>query len=269
MTATIRHIRLPPGQAMGKPGENGMGKTKLLSAASACAFAIMALSALPAQGADEPTPRIIVSGEGSASAAPDMALVSLSVLREAATAREALDANNAAMAQVLEAMKTAGIADKDLQTSGFSIQPRYVYPDPNKPDQPQEPKITGYSVVNTLGVRVRDLTKLGEIIDQSITLGVNQGGDITFTKDDTTALMEEARKSAMKNAMSKAWTLTAAAGVKTGRILEIAEQSFQPQPIPMMNAEFARAKSAADAVPVAAGENTYRVNVNVTFEIMQ
>jgi uncharacterized protein len=257
-------------QADGTTGVvSNMRTRKLVSAASALALAITALAALPAWAADEPSPRILVSGEGSASAAPDMALISLTVLREAATAREALDANNQAMAQVLEAMKTAGVAEKDLQTSGFSIQPRYVYPDPNKPDQPQEPKITGYTVQNTLGVRVRDLAKLGAIIDQSVSLGVNQGGDITFTKDDTKALLEEARKKAVADAVAKAKTLSEAAGVTTGRILEISEQSFQPQPIPMMRQEMAFAKGAADAVPVAAGENSYRVNVNVTFEIKQ
>jgi uncharacterized protein len=246
-----------------------MGNKTFISSISALALAITALAALPAHAADEPTPRIIVSGEGSASAAPDMALISLTVLREAATAREALDANNAAMGEVLAAMKTAGIAEKDLQTSGFSIQPKYVYPDPDKTDQPQEPKIVGYTVNNTLGVRVRDLTKLGAIIDQSVTLGVNQGGEITFTKDDPSPILEEARKNAVKDALAKAKTLTSAAGVATGRILEISEQSFQPQPIPMMRAELAMAKSADAAVPVAAGENTYRVNVNVTFELKQ
>jgi uncharacterized protein len=245
-----------------------MRNRKLVSAVSALALAITALSVLPSGAAEEPTPRIIVSGEGSASAAPDMALISLTVLREAKTAREALDANNKAMAEVLAAMKSSGVADKDLQTSGFSIQPKYVYPGIVKGIE-QPPKIVGYTVVNTLGVRIRDLTKLGEVIDQSVTLGVNQGGDITFAKDDTTALLEDARKNAMADALAKAKTLTIAAGVTTGRILEISEQSFQPQPIPMMRAEMAMAKSADAAVPVAAGENTYRVNVNVTFEIKQ
>jgi uncharacterized protein len=215
------------------------------------ALAAMALSlASPVFAADEPSPRIMVSGEGEATAAPDMAVISLTVLREADTARAALDDNNKAMAEVLAAMKAAGIADKDLQTAGFSIQPRYVYPDQSK-SEPEQPKIVGYSVINTLSLRVRDLSKLGEIVDQAVTLGVNQGGDITFVKDD------------------KAKTLTAAAGVTTGRILEISEQSFQPQPMPMMRAEMAMAKGASDAVPVAAGENAYRVNVNVTFEIKQ
>jgi uncharacterized protein len=234
------------------------------------ALAALALSTSgPAFAADEPTPRISVSGEGEASAAPDMAVISLTVLRDAPTAREALDANTKAMGDVLAAMKATGIADKDLQTSGFSIQPRYVYPDPNKAE-PQEPKIVGYSVVNTLGVRVRDLTKVGEVLDQSVTLGINQGGDIQFVKDDASAVMDEARKKAVESALAKAKTITSTAGVGIGRILDMSEQSFQPGPMPMMRAEMAMSKSAdASPVPIATGENSYRVTVNVTFEIKQ
>lgn len=243
-----------------------MKSSKMILAVSAMAAA---LSALPAHAADEPTPRIIVSGEGEAAAAPDMALISLTVLRDADTARAALDANNKAMTDVLAAMKAFGIAEKDLQTSGFSIQPRYVYADPNKGES-FEPKITGYSVFNTLGVRIRDLSKVGEVLDQSVTLGVNQGGNITFVKDDASAVLEEARKKAVENAIAKAKVITSTAGVGVGRIIEMSEQSYQPGPIPMMQADMAMAKSAgAPMVPVATGENSYRVTVNVTFEIKQ
>jgi uncharacterized protein len=222
-----------------------------------------------ARAADEPTPRIIVSGEGEAAAAPDMAVISLTVLREAATAREALDANSKAMGDVLGAMKEFGIAEKDLQTSGFSIQPRYVYPDPNK-NETFNPRIVGYAVVNTLGVRVRDLSKVGAVLDQSVTLGVNEGGNVTFVKDDASSILEEARKSAVENAIAKAKTITTTAGVGIGRILEMSEQSFQPGPVSMMQADMLMAKSAASApVPIAAGENSYRVNVSITFEIKQ
>ncbi len=231
--------------------------------------ALAANAAFPAYAAEEPTPRITVSGEGEAAAAPDMALVSVTVLREGDTARAALDANNAAMSDVLAAMKAFGIAEKDLQTSGFSIQPRYVYADPNK-GETFEPKITGYSVYNTLGVRVRDLARVGEVLDQSVTLGVNQGGNITFVKDDTSAVMEEARKKAVENAIAKAKTITSTAGIGIGRILDMSEQIFQPGPIPMMQADMAVMKSAgAPSVPVATGENSYRVTVNVTFELKQ
>jgi uncharacterized protein len=243
-----------------------MKKHQLILAITALAAAV---SALPAKAADEPAPRIMVSGEGEAWAAPDMAVINLTVLREAATSREALDANTRAMTDVMAAMKEFGIEDRDLQTSGFSIQPRYQYPDPAK-NEAFEPKITGYSVVNTLGVRVRDLSKVGEVLDRSVTLGVNQGGDITFLKDDSAPVMDEARKKAVENAIAKARTISSTAGVGIGRILEISEQSWQPGPIPMVRAEMAMAKMDAGApVPVAAGQNSYRVTVNVTFEIKQ
>jgi uncharacterized protein YggE len=125
-------------------------------------------------------------------------------------------------------------------------------------------------VINSLGVRVRDLAKVGEVLDKSVTMGVNEGGNVTFTKDDTSAVMEEARKKAVENALAKAKTITSAAGVGIGRILEMSEQSFQPGPIPMMQADMVMAKSAGSApVPIATGENSYRVTVNVTFEIKQ
>jgi uncharacterized protein len=234
------------------------------------ALATLALgTAGHARAADEPTPRMIVSGEGVVAAAPDMAVISLSVLREGATAREALDANTNAMNDVMAAMKTFGIADKDLQTSGFSIQPRYVYPDPNK-NETFPPKITGYAVINSLGVRLRDLSKVGEVLDQSVTLGVNEGGNVTFVKDDASEILEEARKKAVEDAIAKAKTLSSAAGVSVGRILEMSEQAFQLGPMPMMQAEMTMAKSAdSTPVPIAAGENSYRVTVNVTFEIKQ
>ncbi|PSH69562.1 hypothetical protein CU102_07105 [Phyllobacterium brassicacearum] len=233
------------------------------------AFATTAMMALPfAALADEaPRPRITVTGEGEAAAAPDMAILSLVVLQEKPTAREALTANNEAMAKVLDAMKKAGIAERDLQTSGFSIDPRYVYPENKDNTQPpQAPKIVGYAVSNSLTVRVRDLKKVGDILDQSVTLGVNQGGNLTFTNDKPETVVEEARKKAVANALAKAKTLTEAAGVSLGKVIEISEQSYSPRPMPM-GREKMMAAAPADSVPVAAGENTYNVNVNVTFEL--
>jgi uncharacterized protein YggE len=226
--------------------------------------------AMPGMAAaeDRPTPRITVVGEGETAASPDMAILSLSVLREADTARAALDANNKAMAAVIDAMKKAGIADRDLQTSGLSIDPRYSTVKHDSKTQ-EEPKIIGYRVVNTLTVRVRDLDKLGAVIDSSVSLGVNQGGGITFTNDDMSKPMQEARKNAMEDAIARARTLTEAAGVKTGKIIEISEQSYRPMPRPMAMKARSFAAAAEDAVPVQAGENTYHATVTVTFEIEQ
>lgn len=232
-------------------------------------LALAAAIALPAAAlADEeaPTPRVVVIGEGEAAVSPDMALLTLTVMREAATAREALTANNRAMETVIAAMKEAGIAERDLQTAGFAISPRYVYP--ANGSQPQEPKIQAYQVMNTLSVRVRDLTKLGELLDRSVTLGVNQGGDIAFTNEDPAAARAEARAAAVADAFAKARTLSEAAGVTLGKVLEISEQGLVPPPIPYP-AQAMRMEAADASVPVQSGENTYRIQVSVSFALNQ
>jgi uncharacterized protein YggE len=163
-------------------------------------------------------------------------------------------------------LKKQGIAPRDLQTSGLSIQAQYSYPQ-NEDGTPKPPVLTGYMVSNTLTVRIRDLSKVGAVIDQAVTLGVNQGGDIRFTNEDPAKTVAEARAEAVKNAIDKARTLAEAAGVKLGRILEITEAAPSGDPRPLMSARMA--KEAADAVPVEAGENNYSVNVSVTFAIDQ
>lgn len=234
-------------------------------AAYALALGASLIAPLAAHADDaDRTPKIVVTGEGEANIAPDMALLSLSVMREAATAREALDANNAAMSEVQKAMKDAGIADRDLQTGGVQINPRYDYT--NKPDGTQEAKLAAYQVTNTINVRIRDLAKTGEVIDKSVTLGVNQGGSVTFTNDDPAAAREEARKNAVANAVAKAKTLSQAAGVSLGKILEISETSSAQPPIPMMEAK-SFARDSGGSVPIQAGENTYRIQVNMTYEL--
>jgi len=207
---------------------------------------------------------IIVSGDGHSATAPDMAILSFSVVKDAKTAREALDANNKAMNDVLSDLKKSGIAERDLQTSGFAINPQYVYPD-NSDGGNRQPELTGYQVANALTVRVRDLAKLGAIIDSAVTLGINQGGSIQFTNDKPEPVIVEARKAAVGDAVAKAKVLAEAAGVEIGRIIEISENSGRPEPMPMMRS---MAKDAgAEAVPIANGENSYTVSVSVTFAI--
>jgi uncharacterized protein YggE len=208
------------------------------------------------------TPRIVVTGEGEAAVAPDIALLSLSVMREAKTARAALDANNDAMAAVIAARKTFGSAERDLQTAGIQISPRYNYT--NKADGSQEAELVAYQVTNTLSVRVRDIDKTGEILDKAVSLGVNQGGGISFTNEDPAATLTEARRKAVADAVAKAKTLAEAAGVSVGRVLEITDQTFAPPPMPISVKAFDAARAS---VPVQAGENTYNVQVNVTFEL--
>ncbi|RWY87341.1 DUF541 domain-containing protein [Rhizobium leguminosarum] len=220
-----------------------------------------------AQEAKPREPVISVTGDGESSAAPDMAIVNLAVVKQAKTAREALDENNKAMNDVLAALKSGGIAERDLQTSGFSIQPQYNYPQPVDGQQ-QQPQLIGYQTINSVTVRLRDLAKLGAVIDQSVTLGINQGGDIQFTNDKPDAAIEEARKAAVADAVKRAKTLSEAAGVKLGRILEINENVPRAMPQPVYRATMMKEASDA-AVPVQSGENNYNVSVTVTFAIEQ
>jgi len=212
----------------------------------------------------EPRPQIVVTGEGEASARPDLAMLSLGVMREATTAGEALEANNAAMAAVIAAMKSAGVAEADLQTTNLSIEPQWQYP--SNTGNGEQPKLTGYRVANSLGVRVRDVAKVGALLDTAVELGVNQGGQINFDAADPSKPLMEARKRAVQDARARAETLAEAAGVSLGSIKEISETALNQPPISMMAKSF-DARASAPAVPVEAGENTYRVQVTVTFAI--
>ncbi|MGB7433446.1 MAG: SIMPL domain-containing protein [Ahrensia sp.] len=242
----------------------------VFKSAAVLAFLAAAVStpALAQDISEQPFPRIMVSGEGTADVAADMAVLNLTVLRQADTAREALDANNDAMASVLSAMKALGIEDRDLQTSNFDIMPRYRQVRNNSTGEREDPIIIGYTVSNALTVRVRDLAKLGTVLDQSVTLGVNQGGNVRFTNDDPTEALEQARIAAMREAMRKAEVLTETAGIKLGKVLEITEHSDRPRPMAIAEADMMMARSSA-AVPVAVGENTYAVTVNVSFALDQ
>lgn len=229
------------------------------------AAAMMLPGAAAAQEARNPAPRIVVIGEGEAAIAPDLAIVSLSVLREAETARGALDQANKAAADVIAAMKEAGIEARDLQTGGLQINPRYVYPQNGGEEQP---RIVAYQATNTLTVRVRDIAMVGEIVDRAVTLGVNQGGNIAFTNDDPSAVRDEARRRAVADAIARARTLAEAAGVALGPVVELSEQSYTQPPMPIA-AGRAYSMDSAAAVPVEAGENVYRVQINATFELKQ
>jgi uncharacterized protein YggE len=245
-------------------------KTRDFALSTLLAAALLPLAAAGALAQDV-KPReavVMVTGEGHSSVAPDMAIVTLSVVKQSKTARDALDQNSKAMGAVLATLKEAGIADRDLQTAGFSIQPQYNYPNGNN-GQPQPPELVGYQATNSLSVRIRDLSKLGSVIDQAVTLGVNQGGDIQFTNDKPEEALTAARKDAVADAMAKAKTLTDAAGVKLGHVIEISENSIRPSPQPVFRATAMMKDAAAPAVPVQGGENTYDVTINVTYAIEQ
>ena len=234
------------------------------------AFAPPAFAQDSAQNGSERPGAITVSARGTATAAPDLATLSFAVRREADTAREALDATSAAMAQVLAALKEMGIAERDLRTTDLSLQPRIVYPNPNRPrsddgDPDEEgPRVTGYIASNGLSVRVRDITKVGAVLDRAVDLGVNTGGGVSFGNADPSVPEQQARTDAVRRAVAKARTLAEAAGVSLGPLVAIREGGRIARPRPQV---FEARAARSDAVPIAAGENEYSVSVTMEWRI--
>jgi uncharacterized protein YggE len=146
------------------------------------------------------TARISVHANGTASARPDMAVLNLSVSNEAETAKKAMDQTGNAMAQVMKAMKAAGIRENDMQTVGLTVWPIYQSDEPSSEDSRKK----GYKATNTLSVKVHDLDRLGQIVDDAVTNGANGIGQMTLTNADPQPLYDEARKNAVASAMAKA-----------------------------------------------------------------
>lgn len=247
---------------------NSFSKISAASLMAATAMTAPASHVLAEESKKEPA-RINVTGTADIDVAPDMAILTMGVLRQGKTARQALDANNKAMSEVLASMKEAGVAERDLQTSNFSIQPQYQHYRPKKGEIQKPPKIVGYVVSNNLTVRVRDLDNVGEVLDRSVTLGVNSGGNIRFTNDNPKDAISIARGNAMRDAVERAKILTEAAGVSLGPIISIDENFSRPRPVPMARGKMMAQSMEADSVPIAAGENSYTVTVHVSWEIDQ
>jgi uncharacterized protein YggE len=224
-------------------------------------FAFLA-TALPAYAGT-----IAIEGRGEVRAAPDMATINSGVTTQGATAREALDANTAAMNELIAALKEAGIETRDIQTSGFSVNPNYVYSDERDANgYSLPPKINGYQVMNSVTVIVRELADLGSILDTSVTVGANTVNGVSFSVADPSDLLDEARKAAFADAREKAELYASVSGATLGDLESITEQqSFNsPQPYPM----FDRAEMSAGApVPVEAGEMSFAINVNVSWDL--
>ena len=215
------------------------------------------LVAAPALAQGMPPAAISVTGEATVSVPPDLAEVDGGVASEAKTAREASEANNAAMAKLLAALKGAGIDAKDIQTSRLSLQPQ------RPPNYTGPSAIVGYHASNHVTVRVHDVTKVASVIDTLVSAGANEIGGINFMVSQASKLLDEAREQAVADARRKAEIYARAAGVTLGAPLSISEES-SPGPMPFR----ARAVGGmAASAPVAQGEETLSVTVSVSWAI--
>lgn len=240
-----------------------------LASVSAAALIIGALAAAPVLSQDAPVPgTVMVSGHGEVSAAPDTAYVTSGVMTQGATAREALDANTAAMNELIATLKASGIEARDIQTSGFTVSPNYVYTeerDANGYTLP--PKINDYIVNNSVTIRVRALDTLGAVLDKAVTVGANTINGISFALADPSKQLDEARRLAFAEAQSKAELYAELAGLPLGTIVNISEQPAYGQPQPYLMSAEMYDRAAAAPVPVEAGELSYAMDVTVSWTL--
>jgi len=230
--------------------------------AGATALVLVAGSALRAD-TSEPSARLLsVSGQGEVRAAPNQAVLSAGVVTNAKTAAAALAANTRAMNAVFATLKAAGVADKDMQTADFSVQPQYASTNSSSSGQQ---RIIGYQVTNNVSVTVEDLNRLGATLDALVSSGANSIGDVGLAIRDPKPLLAQARAAAVADAIAKAQVLAKAAGVALGPITSISESGYEsPRP---MNKMMAMRAMPDIAVPVAAGEQSVTAGVTITWEI--
>lgn len=226
------------------------------------------LMAVPAgamlAGAADAAGKITVTGQGMVPAAPDMATIMLGVTSQAKTAKAAMDDNSASLAAILAQLKAAGIEDRDVQTSGLSLNPQFDY---NQSNDGTLPQILGYIATNNVTVRMRALAGLGAVLDSVIANGANTFNGLTFGLASPEPVMDAARKLAVTDARRKAELFAAAAGVRLGQVLTIAENGgySEPQPMFRMAADSAEGK----AVPVASGEIGITATVTIEYEVTE
>jgi uncharacterized protein YggE len=204
-----------------------------------------------------------VAGEGSVSAAPDFAELTLGVTNTGKNAGDAVAANAQAANALVALIKAEGVAPADIQTSTVSVSPMFSQPSPN---QETAPTVTGYSVSNNVSVRLRDIPRLGALLDKAVTAGANSIYGIGFGHNNPSALLDKARPLAVADARRKAEIYAAAGGGRIGRLMVLTEEAGRQPPV-----AFSRVYTAAAAAPtpIEVGEDKLTVTVNARFELTQ
>jgi uncharacterized protein YggE len=217
------------------------------------AFVIAATAlALPALAAEK---LVTVTGQATIAVAPDSAVIRIGVTSQGKTAKEASDSNAKQMTAVMAAIKSSGIAERDMRTSRLSLQPQYE-------NKGGTARLLGFRVTNQLTVKIRDIDRLPAILDRAIAAGANEMSGIEFVVSGQSKLLDQARDDAVADAHRKAALYAKAAGAKLGRVVAITEQGA-PSPPHAIQA------MRAGAVPIAPGEQTLRATVAVSYELAQ
>jgi uncharacterized protein YggE len=223
----------------------------------ACAALPAAPAAAQADAALAPgATRLQVVATGEARRVPDIATIGAGVVTTAPTAAAALEQNSRQMASVLAALKRAGIADRDIQTSSVSL-----FPDYRQDSNP--PQITGYRASNEVSIRFRDIAATGRILDVLVAQGANQINGPNLSIENSDAALDEARTKALAAARARAELYARALGKRVTRVLDVAEGSDVSYPRPMM----ARMAAQSNALPIAPGEQGLSATLTVVFEL--
>ena len=202
-----------------------------------------------------------VSGEASVNVKPDFARMTLGATTAGKEASEALAANAKAVNALIALLESEGVAAADIQTSSLSIAPQFS---PERSSSSTEPSIVGYQVSDMVTVTVRDLARLGSIIDKAVGAGANAMYGIAYSENDPSALIDKARPLAVADAMRKAKIYAGASGARLGRLMRLVEQSgAQPTPFMMR----ASVHSAAAPTPIEPGEDRLTVSITARFEL--
>jgi len=239
-----------------------MKKTILpLLAAAALAMPAAALAQTAVQVQPISGTRLDISATGEVTRVPDVAIISTGVVTRAPTATGAIRQNATRMERVRSALRQAGVADKDIQTSSLSLNPEYHY------EQNKAPRLTGYQASNQVSVRFRDIGDTGKILDALVAEGANQISGPSLTIDEPEEALDEARLKAIANGRARADLYARALGMRVVRLLSVSEGGGYavPPPMPM----YARAEAASmDAqTKIDPGEQKVQVGVNMSFEL--
>ncbi len=206
---------------------------------------------------------IWVTGQGKVTAVPDVAIISVGVDSQAATVAAAQSAATVAMDKVMDALKAQGVVKEDIQTQYFSIQEVTKW-DPNK----QESVTTGYRVTNTVTAKIREIQKVGSVIDAVAVAGgdLTRISGVSFTIDDPTKQYAEARIKAVADAKAKAEQMASLTGLELGSVTYITESSYMPGPI--YRNDLIKAEAAgAPSTPISAGEMEITTTVQIAYAI--
>ena len=240
---------------------------RTIKLAALLALSTLPMSALlPATAAAQEQPTAAISGTrldvmatGEVSRVPDIARITAGVVTTAPTASAALEQNARQMSSVRQALRNAGIADRDIQTSSINL-----YPDYRQDERGTNPQIIGYRASNEVMVRFRDIKATGKILDALVAQGANQINGPMLTIDKPEQAMDEARVAALATARARAELYARAAGKKVGRILSISETGGMQVPMARMRAQ---AGNVADSTSIEPGEQSVSVSLAVSFEL--